>query len=84
MLISTQKHTGLVHFATDIWSLTNYHAFVGWIIHLYYKGHILSFVIDIIEVPEVHFILLVFCYLNCDISISHIPKRLLPEHFTVC
>jgi hypothetical protein len=47
-------HTGHVHFATDAWTSTNHHAFVAWTVHLEYKGSMLAFLLDIIEVPESH------------------------------
>jgi hypothetical protein len=31
----------------------NHHVFVAWTVHLHHEGHILAFLLDIIEVPEV-------------------------------
>jgi hypothetical protein len=48
-----QEHPGRLHFATDAWTLPNHRAFVAWTIHLEYEGHMLAFLLDIIEVPKV-------------------------------
>ena len=53
MLIHLQGHSGHIHFATDAWTSPNHRAFVAWTVHLHHKGHLLAFVLDIIEVPEV-------------------------------
>jgi hypothetical protein len=53
LLISLQEHPGRVHFATDAWTSPNHRAFVAWTVHLHHKGHVLAFVLDIVEVPEV-------------------------------
>ena len=51
---STEKeHSGCLHFATDTWTSPNHRAFVAWTVHLHHQGHLLSFLLDIIEVPEV-------------------------------
>jgi hypothetical protein len=52
-----KKHPGHVHFATDTWTSPNHHAFVVWTVHLHHKGHILTFLLDIMEVPEVRYVL---------------------------
>jgi hypothetical protein len=49
-----QEHPGRLHFATDAWTSPNHHAFVAWTVHLEYEGEMLSFLLDIIELPEVH------------------------------
>ena len=48
-----QEHPGCLHFATDTWTSPNHHAFVAWMLHLEYEGEMLSFLLDIIELPEV-------------------------------
>ena len=48
-----QDHPGLPHFATDAWTSSNHQAFLMWTVHLEYEGEMLSFLIDVIEVPEV-------------------------------
>ncbi|KAF8238213.1 hypothetical protein L208DRAFT_1243140 [Tricholoma matsutake] len=53
----SKEHPGHVHFATDAWTSPNHHAFVAWTVHLHHEGHILTFLLDIMEVPEVHDIL---------------------------
>ena len=37
----------------DAWTSPNHRAFVAWTVHLQHEGHILAFLLDIIEVPEV-------------------------------
>ncbi|KAJ7830804.1 hypothetical protein B0H14DRAFT_1189647, partial [Mycena olivaceomarginata] len=41
-------------FGTDVWTLPNHRGFVAWTIHLQYKGVLVSFLIDIFEVPKSH------------------------------
>jgi hypothetical protein len=53
LLIPLQEHPGCVHFATDAWTSPNHHAFVAWTVHLHHNSHVLAFVLDIVEVPEV-------------------------------
>ncbi|KAJ7822169.1 hypothetical protein B0H14DRAFT_2370896, partial [Mycena olivaceomarginata] len=60
-----QEHPGQLSFATDAWTSPNHRAFVAWTVHLHHEGNPLSFLLDIIEVPEVR------CYL-----LSHIHGSL--------
>jgi hypothetical protein len=53
LTLSLQKHPGYIHFATDAWTSPNHRAFVAWTVHLHHEGHILMFLLDIVEVPEV-------------------------------
>jgi hypothetical protein len=48
-----QDHPGCIHFAMDAWTSPNHRAFVVWTVHLEYEGDMLSFLLDIIELPEV-------------------------------
>jgi hypothetical protein len=48
-----QEHPGRLHFATDAWTSENHRAFVAWTVHFEYEGEMLSFLLDVIEVPEV-------------------------------
>jgi hypothetical protein len=48
-----QEHPGQVHFATAAWTLPNHRAFVAWTIYFECEGNLLSFFLDILEVPEV-------------------------------
>ena len=48
-----QDHSGKLHFATDAWTTPNHWAFVAWTVHLHDMGNILSFLLDVIKVPEV-------------------------------
>jgi hypothetical protein len=63
------EHKGLLHLATDAWTSPNHRAFVGWTVHLHHEGHILTFVLDILEVPEVccHFITHSYDYLHLGV-----------------
>ena len=49
-----QDHSGRLHFATDAWTSPNHRAFVAWTVHLEFQGSPLTFLLDIIEVPESH------------------------------
>ena len=48
-----QEHPGHLHFATDAWTSPNHHTFVTWTVHFEYEGGMLSFLLDILELPEV-------------------------------
>jgi hypothetical protein len=52
--IIEQKHPERLHFATDAWTSPNHRAFVAWTVHFEYEGAMMSFLLDIIEVPESH------------------------------
>ena len=49
-----QEHPGCLHFATDAFTSPNHCAFITWMVHLEYEGSMLSFLLDIVELPEVH------------------------------
>jgi hypothetical protein len=49
-----KEHPGRVHFATDAWTSPNHCAFVAWTVHLEHEGHMVTFLLDIVEVPESH------------------------------
>ena len=49
-----QDHPGRLHFATDAWTSPNQRAFVAWTVHLEHEGQMLTFLLDIVEVPESH------------------------------
>jgi len=51
--MSSQEQPEHVHFATDAWTLSNHRAFIAWTVHFHHQGHLLVFVLDIIEVSEV-------------------------------
>ena len=48
-----RDHPGKIHFATDTWTSPNHRAFVAWTVHLEHQGHMLAFLLDVVEVPEV-------------------------------
>ena len=47
-------HPGRLHFATDTWTSPNHRAICAWTVHLEHDGHPLSFLLDIVEIPESH------------------------------
>jgi len=49
-----REHPGRLHFGTDAWTSPNQRAFVAWTVHLEHESQMLSFLLDIIEVPESH------------------------------
>ena len=59
------EHPGHLHFMTNAITSPNHHAFIAWMVHLEYKGSILSFLLDIIKLPEISF------KQNTNISQSH-------------
>ena len=48
-----KEHPGMIHFGTDTWTSPNHRAFVAWTGHFEYQGELLTFLLDIIELPEV-------------------------------
>ncbi|KAJ7670459.1 hypothetical protein B0H17DRAFT_844915, partial [Mycena rosella] len=48
-----KEHPGRLSFGTDAWTSPNHRAFVVWTVHLHHKGELVSFPLDIFEVPEV-------------------------------
>jgi len=48
-----KEYDGRLSFATDAWTSPNHCAFVAWTVHLEYEGEMLSFLLDIVELPEV-------------------------------
>jgi hypothetical protein len=54
----------------DTWTSPNNRAFVTWTIHLEHKGQILAFLVDIIEVPEVHTVALSLSTINANVLLS--------------
>ena len=50
---TTFSRTMLATSASDAWTSPNHCAFVAWTIHLHHEGHLLCFLLDVIEVPEV-------------------------------
>ena len=61
--IKQQEHLGHVHFGTDAWTSLSHIAFITWTVHLHHEGHVLCFLLDIVEVPEVccYSLLLIHC-----------------------
>jgi hypothetical protein len=47
-----QDYPGRLHFATDAWTSPNHRAFVAWTVHLEHDGHMLTFLLDVMEVAE--------------------------------
>ena len=47
-------HPGRLHFSTDTWTSPNQRAFVAWVVHLEHDGHMLSFLLDVLELPKSH------------------------------
>ncbi|KAJ7038766.1 hypothetical protein C8F04DRAFT_950821 [Mycena alexandri] len=48
-----EEYPGRLSFSTDAWTSPNHRAFVAWIVHLQHEGELLSFPLDVYEVPEV-------------------------------
>ena len=48
------NYPGLLSFATDTWTSPNHCAMCAWTAHLEHEGHPLTFLLDIVEVPESH------------------------------
>ncbi|KAG6805554.1 hypothetical protein H0H92_014967, partial [Tricholoma furcatifolium] len=47
-----REHDGRIHFATDAWTSPNHRAMVAWTVYLHHQGHVLVFLLDVMEVPE--------------------------------
>ncbi|KAJ7231386.1 hypothetical protein B0H12DRAFT_979650, partial [Mycena haematopus] len=48
-----REYPGRLSFGTDAWTSPNHRAFLAWIVHLQHEGELLSFPLDVYEVPEV-------------------------------
>ncbi|KAJ7301523.1 hypothetical protein DFH08DRAFT_724176, partial [Mycena albidolilacea] len=48
-----EEYPGRLSFGTDAWTSPNHRAFVAWVVHLQHEGELLSFPLDVYEVPEV-------------------------------
>ncbi|KAL1662527.1 hypothetical protein GGF50DRAFT_58815, partial [Schizophyllum commune] len=46
-----QEHDGELKFVTDCWTLPNHKAYMGTTVTLEHKGSMLTFVLDVVEVP---------------------------------
>ena len=69
ILIHLQEHSGRIHIATDAWTSPNHCAFVAWTVHLHHEGHLLAFVLDIMEVPEVRLLVRTMYSTNVHLSV---------------
>jgi hypothetical protein len=49
-----QQYPGRLHFATDAWTSPNHRVFVAWTVHMEHEGRMVTFLLDIVEVPESH------------------------------
>jgi hypothetical protein len=38
----------------DAWMSSNHQVFITWTVHLHHEGHILTFLLDVIEIPDSH------------------------------
>jgi len=48
-----QETPSRLHFDTDAWTSPNHRAFVAWTVQFEFQGEIINFLLDIVEVPEV-------------------------------
>ncbi|KAI0288641.1 hypothetical protein BC826DRAFT_915559, partial [Russula brevipes] len=78
-----REHPGRLHFATDAWTSPNHRAFVAWTVHLEYEGHMLAFLLDIVEVAEVNFSRSLFVN-DVNICLSLTPVSQWPKHSSIC
>ncbi|KAJ7598262.1 hypothetical protein C8J56DRAFT_708256, partial [Mycena floridula] len=53
MLKRLQEYPGKISFTSDAWTSPNHRAFVAWTAHFQHQGKLVSFMIDIYEVPQV-------------------------------
>ena len=53
-----KEHPGRVHIASDAWTSLNHRAFIAWTVHLEHEGQMLAFLLDMVEVPEVSYFLM--------------------------
>jgi len=51
-----QEYPGRLSFSSGTWASANSRHFVAWTVHLQRQGKPLSFLLDLVEVPEVSFI----------------------------
>ncbi|KAJ7142449.1 hypothetical protein C8R44DRAFT_602903, partial [Mycena epipterygia] len=78
-----KEYNGRLSFATDAWTSPNHRAFIAWTVHLHHEGQLLSFPLDIFEVPEVRN---TSFYQTSPLTtgFSPTPERLLHASLTIC
>ncbi|KAJ7214011.1 hypothetical protein GGX14DRAFT_360542, partial [Mycena pura] len=79
-----KEYTGRLSFATDAWTSPNHRAFVAWTVHLHHEGRLLSFPLDIFEVPEVRNVSSFYQTSPLTTGFSPTPERLLHASLTIC
>ncbi|KAJ6489929.1 hypothetical protein C8R45DRAFT_826566, partial [Mycena sanguinolenta] len=71
LLQARNEYPGRLSFATDAWTSPNQRAFLAWTVHLHHEECLLSFPLDVFEVPEVRVISPVFfCCVNYIFSLT--------------
>ena len=53
-----REYPSHLNFATDAWTSPNHRVIVAWTVHLEHQGHMLGFLLDIVEVPEASSVIL--------------------------
>ncbi|KAG2741723.1 hypothetical protein P692DRAFT_20750096, partial [Suillus brevipes Sb2] len=48
-----QEYAGKLNFTTDGWTATNHRVFITFLVHLEHNDVLLTFPLDIVEVPKV-------------------------------
>lgn len=48
-----QNYPGALHIGTDTWTSPNHRPFAAFTVHLVYEGRPFSFLLDVVEIPEV-------------------------------
>jgi len=70
-----------LHFDMDAWSSPNHHAFVAWTVQFEFQGDILNFLLDIVEVPKVYILFVLWIWAN-GFQVSHrcYPHKIISGH----
>jgi hypothetical protein len=59
-----KDHPGRVHIASDAWTSPNHRAFIAWTVHLEHEGQMLAFLLDMVEIPEVTYFLILLLFIR--------------------
>jgi hypothetical protein len=66
-----KEHPGHVHIASDAWTSPNHRAFIAWTVHLEHEGQMLAFLLDMVEIPEVSYFLMLLLSTYLSLIQSH-------------
>ncbi|KAF8144689.1 hypothetical protein K438DRAFT_1631437, partial [Mycena galopus ATCC 62051] len=66
-----RDYPGRLSFGTDAWTSPNHRGFLAWTVHLQHEGELLSFPLDVFEVPEVRYKFINISQLSDIVSVTY-------------